>query len=147
MAITRWDPFRDLMDLQSAMTRAFGRAYGTDAMEFGTGTWVPPLDVLERGDAFVVTVEVPGVEPGNIDVSVEDSTLTIRGERRFYEKVEEESFHRIERRFGQFQRTLALPSQVDADKIDAEYRNGLLVVTVPKAETAKPRRIAVKASS
>ena len=148
MAITRWDPFRELMSLQNEMNRLFSRSYGSgDVLDVGSRTWAPPLDIHEREDAYVITAEVPGVEPGNIEVTLEDSVLTIRGERRFYDKVEEESFHRVERRFGQFVRQLTLPGQVDGDKIDASYRDGLLTLTVPKSEAAKPKRITVKASA
>ena len=106
--VTRWDPFRDLLGIQTDMTRLFDRAYG------GTGGstqgWVPPLDVAETGDAYRVIVELPGFGADQVDVTVSDGTLTIRGERKFYDDVAEESFHRVERRFGAFQRSISLPS-------------------------------------
>lgn len=141
--VTRWDPFRDLLGIQTDMTRLFDRAYG------GTGGstqgWVPPLDVAETGDAYRVIVELPGFGADQVDVTVSDGTLTIRGERKFYDDVAEESFHRVERRFGAFQRSISLPSQVQADRIAATFNNGVLTIEVPKAEAVKPRRIQVKA--
>src|SRR5713226_8735717 len=118
MAIDRrWDPFGDLLSLQSDMNRLFGRAFGAGSLDLGSRVWAPPLDVCEKEDAYVIHAELPGVDAGNIDITIEDGVLTIRGERRFYDKVEEENFHRVERRFGTFVRRLTLPSQVDADKI------------------------------
>ena len=138
MAITRWDPFRDLLSIEGELNRLFGRTLGESA-----GAWMPALDVFETKERFVVTVELPGVEPGDVDVSVEDSTLSIKGKREFYRDVEEESFHRIERRYGAFQRSLVLPT-ADAERIEARFDRGVLTVEVPKLEEAKPRKIEVK---
>jgi HSP20 family protein len=142
----RWDPFRDLMSIQNELNRLFGRTFGSEGAEGTTGTWVPALDVFENPDRFVVAVELPGIDPADVDVSVEDSTLSIRGHREFfYKDVDEESFRRIERRYGQFVRTLTLPATADADRIEASFDKGVLTVEVPKREEAKPRRITVKA--
>lgn len=145
MAITRRDPFRDLLNLQGEMTRLFGRAYGEDAE--GTRSWAPPIDIYETPDAYRVVAELPGFSPDQVDVTVNEGTLTIKGERKFYDEVNEENFHRVERRFGQFQRLVSLPAQVDADKVDATFDKGVLTVSIPKAEVAKPRRIEIKAQS
>jgi HSP20 family protein len=145
--MARWDPFRDLMSIQNELNRLFGRTYAGDTATSGvSGAWVPPLDIYETGDKFVVTLELPGLEADDVDVSVEDSTLTVRGERRFYSEVDEESFHRVERRYGQFVRSLSLPSTADAEHIQASFDKGVLTIEVPKAEQAKPRKITVKAS-
>src|SRR5690349_17141072 len=124
MAIARWDPFRDLMSIQNELNRLFGRTYAGDAGVSGAaggasvgGSWLPPVDIYETSDRFVVTLELPGVEPGDVDVSVEDATLSVRGERRFYREVDEESFHRVERRYGSFGRSLSLPPTADVERI------------------------------
>jgi HSP20 family protein len=146
MAMSRWDPFRDLMSIQNEINRLFGRTYAGSESAAGTpGAWMPALDIYETKDKFVVTVELPGVEPDDVDVSVEDSTLTIRGERRFYQEVDEDSFHRVERRYGAFARSLALPQTANAEGIEASFDRGVLTVAVPKAEEAKPKKITVKA--
>jgi HSP20 family protein len=147
--LQRWDPFRDLLNLQNEMTRLFSRATGEPGGSEGAGwgAWVPSLDIHESPDAYTVFAELPGVKPDQVDVTVDEGTLTIRGERKFYEAQNEENFHRVERRFGSFQRTIALPQAVKSDAIEAAFADGVLTVTIPKAETAKPRRIEVKATS
>jgi HSP20 family protein len=146
MAITRWDPFRDLLNLQNEMTRVFGRAYGEDA-EGTRASWAPPIDIYETPEAYKVVAELPGFDPGEVDVTVNDGTLTIKGERKFYSETNEENFHRIERRFGAFQRLVSLPQQVQADKVEAAFDKGVLTVSIPKAELAKPRKIEIKAGA
>jgi HSP20 family protein len=145
MAITRWDPFRDLMSIQNEMNRLFGRTYGGDVGETTRGAWTPALDVFETQDKFVITMELPGVSPDDVDISVEDSTLVVRGERRFYGEQNEDSFLRIERRFGEFTRSLTLPSTADAESIQASFDQGVLTIEVPKREEARPRKITIKA--
>jgi len=149
MAISRWDPFRDLMSIQNELNRLFGRTYAGESGGSApgvAGAWVPPLDIYETGDRFVVNVELPGIEPDSVDVSVEDSVLTIHGERSFYDEVDEESFHRVERRYGQFARSITLPQTTDAERIEASFDRGVLTITVPKVEQAKPKKIQVKAT-
>ncbi len=145
-SVMRWDPFRDLMSIQSELNRLFGRTYAGGDSGAGAGAWVPPLDIYETEGKFVVTVELPGVEPASVDVSVEDSTLTIQGERKFHAEVDEESVHRVERRYGQFVRSLSLPSTANAEGITAGFDKGVLTIEVPKVEQAKPRKITVKAT-
>jgi HSP20 family protein len=146
--VERWDPFRDLMSIQNESNRLFGRTYGGgESATSSTGAWVPPLDVYESGDRFVVAVELPGIEPADVEVSVEDNTLSIKGQREFfYKDASDESFRRIERRYGQFTRTLTLPTTADAEKVTASFDKGVLTIEVPKREEAKPRKITVKAS-
>jgi HSP20 family protein len=147
MAITRWDPFRDLMSIHNEMNRLFGRTYGGDVGESSRGAWTPALDVHETQDKFVITMELPGVSPDDVDISVEDSTLVVRGERKFYREQDEESFLRIERRFGEFTRSLTLPSTADAESIQASFDQGVLTIEVPRKEEAKPRKISIKAKA
>ncbi len=146
MAVSRWDPFRDLASIQSELNRLFGRTYGGEGGSAPSGGWMPPLDVFETQDRFVVVVELPGVDPDSVDLSVEDSTLTIRGERKFYEGISEEAFHRVERRYGAFGRSLTLPQTADAGRIDASFDRGVLTINVPKVEQAKPKKIQIKAT-
>jgi HSP20 family protein len=144
--LERWDPFRDLMSIQNEMNRLFGRTFG-DGSELGFGgTWVPAIDVHESVDKIEVSVDLPGIDPKDVDVTVEDSTLTITGERRFAHEEQEGSFQRIERRYGAFSRTVTLPSTADTERIDAEFDRGVLTIKVPKREEAKPKKITVKAS-
>jgi HSP20 family protein len=145
MAMTRWDPFRDLMGIQSELNRLFGRTYGGETGGSTSGAWVPPLDIYETKEKFVVTVELPGIEPDSVEVSVEDATLTIKGERSFTNQVDEDSFHRVERRYGSFLRSLSLPQTARADAIEASFDKGVLTIEIPKAEEAKPRKISIKA--
>jgi HSP20 family protein len=145
--LERWDPFRDLMTIQNEVHRLFGRTFGDGELGTGTtGTWAPAVDVYESGDRFLVSVELPGIDPADVEVSVEDSTLTVRGERRFVHEEKEGSVQRIERRYGAFSRTLTLPSTVNPDKVEATFDKGILTIVVPKREEAKPRKIQVKAS-
>ena len=116
--------------------RAFGRERNTP--------WMPAMDVYETEDKLVVTVELPGLSAEDVDVRVEDSTLTISGKREFYSGVNEEHYHRIERRYGSFSRAVTLPPQGDPGKVDARFDAGVLTVEVAKAEKAKPKKIQVK---
>ena len=149
--LARWDPFQDLLAIQDEMNQLFGQATGqggrTTGGEAGTGTraWAPALDIAERNDAYVVTVEVPGIKPEQLDITLENGALTISGERRFETEIKEEQYHRIERRYGAFRRSITLPDRVKADAVEASFEDGLLQVVVPKAEEAKPKRIGVRA--
>jgi HSP20 family protein len=147
MAVRRWDPFRDLLGIQNEMNRLFGRTYGPgESAEAETqGTWVPPLDVYETQDRYIITAELAGMTTADIEITVEDNVLTLRGERTFYTAVPEEAFHRIERRFGPFQRRVALPQGSDTGHIEASMSEGLLTIEVAKAAKARPVRVEVKA--
>ena len=104
------------------------------------------MDVYETEDKIVAKLELPGIEPANVDVSVEDSTLTISGTREFSDEVKEESYHRVERRYGSFTRAITLPQTVDTENVDANFDKGVLTIEVAKVEKAKPKKIQVKAS-
>jgi HSP20 family protein len=150
MSVSRWDPFQDLLSIQDEMNQLFNRAFGQERpgqggeRERGGRMWAPALDISERRDAYVVTVEVPGIKPEELDITLEDGLLTIQGERRFSQETSDQQWHRVERRYGSFRRSITLPSQVQADKIEASFENGVLEVVVPKAEEAKPKKITVR---
>jgi HSP20 family protein len=144
MAMSRWNPFRDLMSIQSELNQLFGRTFSGEGSH--GADWLPPLEAHETADRFVITVELPGLGPEDVDISVEDNVLTLTGERRFSSDRSEEDFHRIERRYGTFARSLTLPATADASAIEASFDAGVLTVTVPKREEAKPRKIQVKAT-
>jgi HSP20 family protein len=112
-----------------------------------TTAWAPALDISERKDAYLVTVELPGLKPEDLDITMEDGLLTIKGERQFTSESSEQQFHRVERRYGAFRRSITLPAQVQADHIEATFDNGVLQIVVPKAEEAKPKRIQVRPGS
>jgi HSP20 family protein len=147
MAMSRWDPFRDLMSIQNELNQLFGRTYAGETREGARGAWTPLLDVYETQEKFVIKMELPGVSPDDVDISVEDSTLLVRGERRFYSDQNEENFHRVERRFGEFSRSLTLPQTADAQNIQASFDAGVLTIEVPKKEEAKPKKITIKAKA
>jgi HSP20 family protein len=148
-SIVRWDPFRDLVTIQDELNRLFGRTFtGSEPLRPGaTGTWMPSMDVYETEDKVVATVELPGIDPNDVEVSVEDATLTISGKREFSAEVNEENYHRIERRYGAFARAITLPQTVDTDRVDAHFDRGVLTIEVAKAERAKPKKIEVKAEA
>jgi HSP20 family protein len=139
MMLARWDPFRDLSSVEEEFDRLVGRAYSRSA-------WVPALDVRETDDRFELTVDLPGIEPGDVTVNYEDGTLSISGKREFSKEESGETWHRVERGFGTFARQVRLPRTADAERIEASFDRGVLTVSVPKAEAAKPRTIEVKTS-
>jgi HSP20 family protein len=149
MAVTRWDPFRDLLSIQDEMNNLFNRVYGDRSPSEGgqeqrQRVWAPALDIAEQKDAYLVHVELAGVKPDDLEISLEDGLLTIQGERHTVQESSEQQFHRVERRYGRFRRSITLPSQVQADAIEASFEDGVLTVRVPKAEEAKPRKINVQ---
>ena len=147
MAIRRWDPFRDLQSIQNEMNRLFGRTYGGEREDVvPQGAWAPELDIFETEDKFTVVLELPGMTTDDVSITVENGVLTVSGERQFYKDVKEDSFHRIERRYGNFVRRITLPQQADTTKISAGMKDGVLTIDVPKAEQSKPRKIEVKAA-
>ncbi len=138
MAITRWDPLRDLLGMEDEFERALGRSGTRHA-------WAPTMDVRETDDHFEVAVDLPGLEPGDVSVTFEDGVLTISGKREVGTERSDETYHRIERSYGSFARSIRLPRTADGEKIEASFDKGVLTVTVPKAEVAKPRTIEVTA--
>jgi HSP20 family protein len=110
------------------------------------GAWVPPVDIFETGESIVIKAELPGISKEDITLEVKDNTLLIKGEKKFEKEVKEENYHRVERSYGAFQRSFSLPSTVQQDKVKAKVRDGILEVTLPKAEEAKPKQIKVDVS-
>ena len=142
--LTRWDPFRELGTLQDRMNRLFQDfAPGREDELMTTGSFAPPVDVYEDEHAITLKLEVPGVEQKDIDVRLENNTLTIRGERKFEKEEKEENFHRIERRYGSFARSFTLPNTVDPDQVNADFENGVLKIRLAKKAEAKPKQIKV----
>jgi len=141
--VTRYDPRRAVSSLQEEVERAFRAAFGEGGGVSAAGAFSPLLDVEENDEGFTLHVELPGVAPEDVEVSLEENVLTIAGERRFYDDRDVDGFRRIERNFGRFHRAVRMPDRVDANRVGATFRDGLLRVTVPKAEDAKPRRIEV----
>lgn len=146
MTLVRWsDGFREFAQLQDRINRVFTDAYGrSDEGLMTSGNWVPPVDIYQNGDHEVVLkAELPDMTREDIDITVDNGTLTIRGEKKFSSEVKEDSFRRIERRYGTFSRSFSLPQTVDTARVGAEYKNGVLTVRLPLREEAKPRQIKV----
>ncbi len=141
MTITRFDPFRDL-------SRFFGDVYLRDEELTSSGNWVPPVDIYEtEGHDLVIKAELPDVNREDVEVTVEHNTLTLRGTKTLPTDVKEEQFRRVERRYGAFARSFTLPNTVDASKVSAEYKNGILTVKLPFREEARPRTINVEVAA
>lgn len=142
--ITRWDPLRNVANLQEQVNRLFEDSFFRGRLEDSNITaWTPSVDIYEDANQMVIKADLPEVEEKDIDIRIENNTLTIRGERKFEKKVAEENYLRVERSYGAFSRSFALPSTVNPEGIQAEYRNGVLSVTLPKREESKPRQIKV----
>ena len=137
--------FRDVAPMHDEMERFVRQVFGDREQASSAGAFSPALDVEEDENAFTLHVELPSIDPNDVDVSLEENVLTIAGERRFYDTKNAEGFRRVERHFGRFHRAVRLPDRVNADQVEATYKDGLLTITVPKAEEAKPRRIQVQA--
>jgi len=144
MVITRWDPFRELSTLQNRVNSLF-QDYGRPSQDelIASGSFVPAVDVYEDEHKVTLKLEVPGVKQDDLDVQIENNTLTIRGERKFEKEEKEENFQRIERRYGSFSRSFTLPNTIDTDSVNANYENGVLKVELAKREEAKPKQIKV----
>ena len=145
-ALTRWEPYRELATMRQMMDRMFDEEFLKlpSLWERREDVWSLALDVAEKEDAFVVKASVPGVNPDDVDITLTDNVLTIRGEVKEEREVTEMNYHLRERRSGQFMRSVTLPVAVDAAQIEAVNENGVLTLTLPKAEAVKPKRIEVK---
>ncbi|HEY7161247.1 MAG TPA: Hsp20/alpha crystallin family protein [Acidobacteriota bacterium] len=142
--------FRDLMTFQDRMNRLFEqnspKAKYEDEGLFG-GAWAPAVDIHETDQAIVLKADLPGLNPNEVDIRIEDNTLYLKGERKMENETKEENYHRIERSYGSFSRSFILPRTVSADKISADYKNGVLNITMPKREESKPKQIRVNVNS
>jgi HSP20 family protein len=148
MAIVRFEPFSNLMTAQREFDRFFKEAFNPHygEGELSTRTWAPPVDIYETENDIVLKAELPGVDPKDVEVKVEDNTLYMKGERRFEKEVKNESYHRVERSYGSFARSFSLPNSISTDKVKAEFKDGLLTLTLPKREEAKPRTVKIDVS-
>ena len=144
MAITRWDPFREVVALQNRFNTLF-RDLNEGEGALTTASFVPAVDVYEDEKKVVLKLEVPGIEEKDLDVSVENHTLTVKGERKFEKEEKEENFHRIERRYGSFYRAFTLPTTVDTENIAAKYEAGVLKLELAKKPEAQPKQIKINA--
>ncbi len=145
--LTRWEPMREMVTLRDAMDRlfddAFTRPWGL--ANGGRGMGMPAVDMYQTADDVVVKTAIPGIKPGDVQISVTGDTLTIKGELKENNDNKEKAYHIREQRWGSFERTLSLPTDVKAEKAPAEFENGILTITLPKAEEVKPKTISVKA--
>jgi HSP20 family protein len=149
MTLVRWDPFREFAQIQDRLNRVFSDVYGRGASSadeglMTTGTWLPPVDIYQNGDhELVIKAELPDMTREDIDITVDNGTLVIKGEKKLSSEVKDDQFHRMERRYGAFSRSFSLPQTVDPAKVSAEYKQGVLTVRLPLREEAKPRSIKV----
>ncbi len=147
MALIRWDPFRDLLTLQDRMDRLFqdsmtrNRGYEES---LAPGFWSPPVDIYETDEAVILKAELAGLNKNDVTIEVKNSTLVLKGERKFEKDIKEENYHRIERSYGSFSRTFSLPQTVDHSKVGATFKDGLLEITIPKIRDARPKQIEIK---
>ena len=147
MTITKVDPIREFAAMQDRMNRLFGNVYLRDEDTAFRGAWIPAVDIFETdGHDLVVKAELPGMSREDIEVTVENSTLVLKGTKKFDADVKEENYRRIERTYGAFHRSFSLPSTVDTSKVSADFKNGVLSVKLPFREEAKPRAINVEVS-
>jgi HSP20 family protein len=145
MAIVKVDPFREIAAMQDRMARLFGDAYLRDEDTGFRGAWSPAVDIFEtENHDLVLKAEIPGLTREDIEVSVENSTLVLKGTKKFEAEVKEENYRRVERSYGQFHRSFTLPTTVDTSRVSADYKNGVLTVKLPFREEAKPRTISVE---
>ena len=149
MAIVRWEPFRDLVGIQDRMNRLFDEAFrgvsrGASDEDWALGgSWAPAVDIYEQGGAIVLQAELPGVDSKDVDIRVENNTLTLRGQRQLDKEIKREDYHRVERAYGTFSRVFTLPTVVDTQSIKADFKDGMLRLTLPKREEAKPKQISI----
>ena len=141
--LSKWEPFRDLVSVRADMDRLFNTFFGR-LSEDREGFWAPALDIEETNGNLIVKAEIPGMKKEDIKVSVHDNMLTITGERKQENEKKEKTYHLIERSYGRFSRVITLPSEVDGDKVKAEYKDGILNITFAKPESAKPKQIDVE---
>ena len=142
MAINRWDPFRDVVALQNRVNSLF-REMNEGDNPLTAASFVPAVDIYEDAKKVVLKIEVPGMEEKDLDIRVENNTLTVKGERKFEKDEKEENFHRIERRYGSFYRAFTLPSTVDTENVQANYSAGILKLELNKKPEAQPKQIKV----
>ena len=145
--IARWEPFRGVTTLQEQSNRLFNDAFDRTGEQWNLSAWAPAVDIYETEQELLVKADLPDVDPKDLDIRVENNLLTIRGGRKFEKKVSEENYLRVERSFGSFARSFTLANTVNTDAIKAEYQNGVLTLSIPKREEAKPKQIKVSVNA
>ncbi|PYT49973.1 MAG: molecular chaperone [Acidobacteria bacterium] len=145
--ITRWEPFRGVNTLQDQFNRLFNDVFDRKGEESSLTAWAPAVDIYETEHELVVKADLPEVDPKDLDIRVENNILTIRGERKFEKKVNEDNYLRVERAYGSFARSFTLANTVNSDAIKGDYQNGVLTLTIPKREEAKPKQIKVNVNT
>ncbi|MGD0214756.1 MAG: Hsp20/alpha crystallin family protein [Terriglobales bacterium] len=147
--LTRWDPFREYATIQDRMNRLFRDSYAQEGQDqsLTTSAFAPPVDVYEDEHSVTLKIEVPGIDEKDIDVRIENNTLTVHGERKFEKEEKEENYRRVERQYGSFTRTFTLPTTVDQESVQADYEKGVLKIKLAKKEEAKPKQIKVNVGS
>ena len=143
MSLMRWDPFREFNTLPTRLGGFFGK--GLEA-PMSTTTWNPLVDIFENDNEVVIKAELPGMNAKDIEVRLENNVLTLKGDRHFEKETKDENYHRVEREYGTFSRSFALPTAVNGEKVTAEYKDGVLKIVLPKAEETKPKPIKVAAA-
>jgi HSP20 family protein len=143
MSLIKWDPFREFPTLNERTGNFFGRNWEAP---FPTTAWNPAVDIFENDNEVVIKAELPGMNAKDIEVKLENNILVLKGERRFEKETKEENYHRVEREYGTFSRAFTLPVAVNAEKVSAEYKDGVLKVVLPKSEEIKPKPIKVAAA-
>jgi len=150
MALVRWTPMRDLLDITEEFNRMLDRFFSPGLLEEAElptpTTWYPMVDIVEKKDEYIVNAELPGMKKSDIHITFKDGVLTIEGERKQEKEEKDVDFHRVERRYGKFYRTFQLPAVIKEDKIEATYKDGILTIHLPKAEEARAKEIEVKVS-
>ncbi|MEJ2010391.1 MAG: Hsp20/alpha crystallin family protein [Acidobacteriota bacterium] len=149
MPIVRWEPFRELVTTQDRMNRLFNETLGRFFGEEGarTGAWVPAVDVYETEQNVIVKAELPGIDPKDVEVTVHEGTLYLKGERKYEKEVKEEHYHHVERAYGTFARSFELPASIDEEKVKADFKDGVLTLTMPKREEAKAKKIKISVAA
>jgi HSP20 family protein len=148
MALIRWEPVRELNSIQNEMNRLFNTFFDSPAAAGGREgqtlqRWIPPMDLVETGDEFVLRADLPGLAEGDVNIELENNVLTLSGERKAEHEESQEGYYRVERSWGAFSRSLTLPDGVDPDAVHAHFERGVLEVRIPKPEARKPRKVAI----
>ena len=144
--LVRWDPALEVESLQSEMNRLFDGFFGGRANGSTARRWVPAMDLAETEDELILTADLPGLDEGDISIEIKDGTLTLAGERKDLRESEGRGYHRVERSFGRFSRTMSMPRGVDAESVRAQFHQGVLEVRIPKPEERKPHRVQISAN-
>lgn len=144
MALTLWRPFGSISPFEREVDRLFDSFFGDRWLDAPRAVWVPPMEVTETDDEFRVRMELPGVEEKDVDVTYQDGLLSIRGEKKEHSETKDKMCYCSEIAYGSFERTVSVPSNVDGEKISARYKNGILTVSLPKREEAKPKKVEIK---